>query len=391
MMRKPSPDKDSIPWIRFVRPSRRAMHGFFERIKDKNRFFWILNFGYWSFYLMFLSIVHASVAGFRPEMFLWHTLIAALGFISGLWMRLAYRRVPIESLRLFPLFLIVLGITVAGGNLWYFTDWTLDRLLQGAGGRVEAITWTHYLTYTFYYDLLLFGWSILFFIIRFWIALAEQRERTKKADLLDRQSQLQMLRYQLNPHFLFNALNSARALIDENGVQAKVMITELSEFLRYTLIGRTEGNIPLNREMDAIRHYFSIEKKRYEDKLRVTFDIDPSAEDYPVFPFLVHPLVENAVKYGMKTSPLPLCISVEARVLDGALQVAVFNTGRWVEPSARDEALGTGTGLRNVQKRLENAFPEHHRFDVDREEKGVRVRIELRNPVKPASQQGETP
>lgn len=379
--------KDSLPWRHFFSPNRKAMQGFFERIKDKNRFFWILNFGYWFFYLMFLSIVHASVAGFRPEMVFWHSLIAMLGFLSGLWMRQVYQRIPIESLRLPSVFLIVLGITVAGGNLWYFADWTLDRLLRSAGSRAEAITWTSYLTYTFYYELLLFGWSILFFIIRFWIAFAEQRERTKKADLLDRQSQLQMLRYQLNPHFLFNALNSARALIDENGIQAKAMITELSEFLRYTLIGRNERNIPLNREMDAIRHYFSIEKKRYEDKLRVKFDIDPSAEDYPVFPFLVHPLVENAVKYGMKTSPLPLCIVVEARVSDGALQVGVFNTGRWIEPSTRDEALGTGTGLRNVQKRLENAFPDHHRFSVDREEGGVRVRIEIRNPVKPESKQ----
>jgi hypothetical protein len=383
--------KDSIPWIQLVSPSRRAINGLFERIKDKDRFFWILNFGYWSFYLMFLSIVHASVAGFRPEMILWHSMIAMLGFLSGLWMRLVYRRVPIESLKLPSVFLIVLGITVAGGNFWYFADWLLDRLLESAGGRTESITWNGYLTYTFYYDLLLFGWSILFFITRFWLAFTEQRERTKKADVLARQSRLQMLRYQLNPHFLFNALNSARALIDENENQAKAMITELSEFLRYTLIGRNERNIPLNHEIDAIRHYFSIEKKRYEDKLRVAFDIDPSAEDYPVFPFLVHPLVENAVKYGMKTSPLPLCIAVAARVSNGALKVEVFNTGRWIEPSARDDAFGTGTGLLNVQKRLENAYPEHHRFSVDREEGGVRIRIELCNPLKPESKPVQAP
>jgi hypothetical protein len=372
------PKKNDSQRLPFIRPRRRAIHGFFERIKDKDRFFWILNLGYWSFYWMFLCVVHASVAGFKPEMILWHTLIATLGFLSGLWMRLVYRRIPIETLRLAPLFWIVLAITAAGGNLWYFADWGLDRLLQGAG-RAHSITLSGYLTYTFYYDLLLFGWSLLFFVTRFWILFAEQRERAKKADLLDRQSQLQMLRYQLNPHFLFNALNSARALVDENEGQAKAMITELSEFLRYTLIGRNERNIPLNREMDAIRHYFSIEKKRYEDKLRVTFNIDPSAEDYPVIPFLVHPLVENAVKYGMKTSAMPLCIVVDAAVSEGSLKVGVFNTGRWIEPSGRDETIGTGTGLKNVRKRLENAFPEHHRFSVDREEEGVRVRIELFN------------
>jgi LytS/YehU family sensor histidine kinase len=89
-----------------------------------------------------------------------------------------------------------------------------------------------------------------------------------------------MLRYQINPHFLFNTLNAIRALVEENEKQAREMITELSEFLRYSLISSQYDNVPLSEEIDAIRHYFAIEKRRYENKLEVALEVSPLAEDF---------------------------------------------------------------------------------------------------------------
>jgi LytS/YehU family sensor histidine kinase len=276
---------------------------------------------------------------------------------------------------------------VVAGNYWYGIDKLLDRLMQGPSDQVIPYTWSNYLTYTFYYEILLTGWSVLYLVARFWFVLAEQRRRAQEADSLARHSRIQMLRYQLNPHFLFNALNSARALVDENEQHARDMITELSEFLRYSLVTKNESDIPLSNEIEAVRHYFEVEKKRYEDKLKVDFAIDPLAEEYPVVPFLLHPLVENAVKYGMRTSPMPLSIRVSARVNADRLCIDVCNTGTWIEPKSGENERGTGTGLFNVRQRLQTLFPDRHRFTVDKNNGRVCIRIEVTNPLVPSSRQ----
>ncbi|MBN2200856.1 histidine kinase, partial [bacterium] len=317
-----------------------------------------------------------SAAGWQPRILFWCTLIVAVGFSAGFWMRWVYSRVRIKSVRPGSVLMLILAVTFIFANYWYAIDLLLDVLLRQAGDKVASVTWADYLTYLFYYELLLAGWSVLYFVIRFWFAFFHEQEKTARIGSLAHQSQIQMLRTQLNPHFLFNALNSLRALIDENGEHARDMVTELSEFLRYSLVTKNASDIPLADELEALRHYFAVEKKRYEDKLEVEFLSDPKAEGYPVIPFLVHPLVENAVKYGMRTSRMPLRIRVSAMTEDDKLSIEVYNTGRWILPGS-GTGSGTGTGLTNVRQRLQALFPDRHGFRIDPESEGVRIRIDL--------------
>lgn len=207
-----------------------------------------------------------------------------------------------------------------------------------------------------------------------------QKERTEKAKALAQAAQLQMLRYRMNPHFLFNSLNSIRALISENKLSAKSMVTELSEYLRYSLVSRNHETVPLKEEMDSVRHCFNIQKMRYENKLEVSFDIDPAAEEFPIISYLLHPLAENSVKHGMRTSPMPLTIHLQAKIREGMLTIEVCNTGKWLEPVQQEKHMyaSTGTGLDNVRRRLENAFPNRHLFEVFEKEEKVHVQLEIR-------------
>jgi hypothetical protein len=355
--------------------TRRRLSRLFGRLNRRDNFFWVFNPAYWLFYLIFLCLAHASAVGWQPRIFLWCLLIACIGFSAGFGMRAAYRRVRIEKTRPAAVFGRMIAVSFAAANYWYVVDKLLDLLMKRPGDRIVPTTWSDYLTYLFYYELLLAGWSVLYFAVRFWFAVRHERERAVRIETLVRQSRIQMLRYQLNPHFLFNALNSVRALIDENPAHAQSMVTELAEFLRYSLLTRDAGDAPLSRELRALRHYFAIEKKRYEDKLQVEFHADPAAEEYPVIPFLVHPLVENAVKYGMRTSRMPLRIRVAASASEDRLRIEVFNTGRWIVPGS---GSGTGTGLSNVRQRLQALFPGRHGFRIDPEADGVRIRIDLR-------------
>jgi two-component system LytT family sensor kinase len=217
----------------------------------------------------------------------------------------------------------------------------------------------------------LIGWSAFYFGIKFWQEWMIQKEKTEKANALAQTAQLQMLRYRINPHFLFNALNSIRALISENKLSAKRMVTELSEYLRYSLVSRNYQTVPLKDEIESIRHYFEIQKIRYEDKLGVLFDIDPAAEEYPIMSFLLHPLVENAVQYGMHTSPMPLKIRIKAELFEKNLHIEVSNSGSWVEPSDQEESRAIGKGLDNLRQRLEDAYTGKHHFEIFEKEDSV--------------------
>jgi hypothetical protein len=353
----------------------------FKRLKNKELTFWVLHISGW------LALAAATVGlSYRGK---WTDLPRFLpflspylvGFLTCLPLRYFYRGIRFHKYPLkYSIFTGILGSFVAS-NIWLGTELLISLFVHRLPYVRPPIPFGQmYLTYIYRRGIPLLAWTFLYLGIKIWGEWKEQEQRTEKANFLAQNAQLQMLRYQLNPHFLFNAMNSIRALIDEDESKAGEMITELSEFLRYSLDSREYSDVPLKREIEAVQHYFAIQKKRYEDKLEVIYDIEPQAAEYPVLSFLVHPLVENAVKYGMRTSALPLTVHLKARVRDGALVIEVCNTGRWIEPGDHEGRLsaGTGTGLDNVRRRLENAFPNRHRFEVVEKEGRVCIQLEIR-------------
>jgi LytS/YehU family sensor histidine kinase len=161
----------------------------------------------------------------------------------------------------------------------------------------------------------------------------------------------------------------------ENPARAEKMIGELSELLRHFLANGKAGDAPLSDELEAARNYLDIEKIRFEDKLIVSFDIEPKAGAFRAPSMLIHPLVENAVKYGMQTSQMPLRVEINARADNGALRLEVVNTGRWADDSANTR--GASVGVENVRQRLRQAFPERHRFEVFEREGRVHAVMEI--------------
>lgn len=249
---------------------------------------------------------------------------------------------------------------------WNDQLWLNPKNLLVGGGIMDGIT------------LALF--SLLFLAVDHWLQLGAQREKAREATALAQQARLQMLRYQLNPHFLFNSLNSIRAMILQEPERARQIVTELSEFLRYSLNGRGHEST-IGEEMQAIGNYLAIQRIRFEEKLVVTTRFDPALEGFVLPCFLVHPLVENAVKYGMETCEPPLKLEIEVAVQGPGLRIRISNTGRLM-PAAPTEpgggCDGTGTGLRNVAQRLELAFPGRHSFAVTERDGWVHAEIVLR-------------
>ena len=349
-------------------------------IKDKKSTFWILHISGWlSLFLIYLVLYYRGYIT-DPKALLAIFLTYIIGFTVCLLLRYFYQKINYKNQSILKLSIYVIISSIIGATIWFWLDLALSIPLHEANWAESYLKLQRILSETWWHSFVLGMWSALYFVIKLWIEWNLQRDLADKANALAQSAQLQMLRYQLNPHFLFNALNSIRALIEEDKKKAKSMITELSEFLRYSLISKNYKNVPLREELKAIEHYFKIEKKRFEDKLQVVFNIDEKAEDFPVLSFLVHPLVANAVKFGMQTSKMPLQINLNAKIENDELVLEVSNSGKWVDKKSGNNN-GTGTGLKNIQERLENAFPDQHSFEINTNDSKVTVRIQINKKI----------
>jgi len=344
----------------------------------KNLTFWHFNIVGW---LLFWcgDVIIIKMQRIPAGEILAQSMDAPLGFLLALALRQVYLRIDYKRISILPLLALIVYWSIIFTLTWHVVMTTSRYYFVGPKTLMRMIDWRFAIPWLLQVLPIWFGWSVLYFGIKYWRDWGIERQRAQNAISLAQRAQLQMLRYQVNPHFLFNALNSVRALIDEDKKNAKGMITELSEFLRYSLVTRDHMEVTLQHELEAIQHYLSIEKKRFEDKLDISFEIDPMTEDYPILSFLLHPFVENAIKYGMKTSAMPLRIRISANAINGSLHIVIANTGIWLQAAneAERKSNGTGTGLENVRARLENAYPNRYRFETCEQDGWVKAMLDI--------------
>jgi len=311
----------------------------------------------------------------------------AFGILLTGLVNLFYLKINLNKINLIALTILLFITSILVGLIWNSVFYFIVITLIGNKDFLENLTviFIRNIYNIVFWDIMwIFVWSGFYFTMKLWYFWSEQRSRTEKSNLLAETAKLQLLSYQLNPHFLFNSLNSIRALISENKENAKIMITELSEFLQYSLVTKDNINISFAKEIESIKYYLSIEKKRFEDKLEIEYDLDPSILDIIVLSFLIHPIIENAIKYGMKTSKLPLRIKIKARMEQQALIISVINSGKWFKWNENDNDLfkSTGIGLENVRSRLENAYKDNHSLEIFEKDETVEVRITIYNNKK---------
>jgi LytS/YehU family sensor histidine kinase len=178
---------------------------------------------------------------------------------------------------------------------------------------------------------------------------AQQEERLKN---LVRDTELNMLKAQINPHFLFNSLNSISSLTMSNPDEARDMIIRLSDFLRYSLKHRENEYVPLNEELGRMKDYLAIEKIRFGDKLLYDFQMEGSCENFPVPTMIFQPLFENAIRHSVYESVDPVTVSFECKPEKDLVKTVVSNDYDPGTPTRK----GTGVGLQNVKQRIQLAY-----------------------------------
>ncbi|MBN8429925.1 histidine kinase [Microbulbifer salipaludis] len=271
-----------------------------------------------------------------------------------------------------------LGVIILGAALWAAIKFGGSLWLYGKESdehpMVMAIYW---FSYSF---LIYMTWTALYYGIKYYQASLLQQEKALRAESIAHQSQLKMLRYQLNPHFLFNTLNAISTLIlDQDGKTANSMVTRLSQFLRHSLDNDPMQKVTLAKEVEALMLYLDIEKVRFADRLQVRVDLEGEAEQALVPSLLLQPLVENAIKYGISQREWGGEIRIKARVFAGELLLEVSDNGPGM-PEAELVHLGkgNGVGIRNTCERLQALYgaEQKTRF-CNRPEGGLAVHLRI--------------
>jgi len=351
---------------------------------NKNKAFWRLQLAGWGGAMLLRAM--SSLANGQPLSFLVLVFIATItGYSISLILAVIYRQLINQR----PL--ITWGVTVLvlplAVSLYAFTDsWVI-----GLYRSDSTVSFAQLFIGVFYLDATLLGaWSALYYATNFFLQIEEQNDQLLRLESQATAAQLAMLRYQLNPHFLFNTLNSISTLVLLKQTEpANAMLSRLSAFLRYTLINEPTGRVTVAQEVETLKLYLDIERMRFEERLRTMFRIDPAATNALLPSLLLQPLVENAIKYAVSPQESGAEITIAVQAMGPNLRITVSDTGPGLQIDDDDnrlsgvtfdggEQVSTGVGLTNIRDRLAQAYGAAHRFEtLDPPEGGFAVVIEI--------------
>jgi hypothetical protein len=330
-----------------------------ELLRNRQRLFWALNIGGWAGYT--IAAWFGALAHEKPDTYFAVIIVTALaGFAATISMRSLYHRLWNRPPAIIALGTIATCYGVAFAWRWLsnslYWDWVKD------GWRPEhTMDFVSGVMGSFY---IMLCWSGLYFGIKYYRQLQQQTEQTLKATAIAHQAQLKMLRYQLNPHFLFNTLNAISTLIlDGANETANLAVSRLSDFLRYTLDNDPMKRVTLGSELRAIDLYLEIEKVRFGDRLVIEKEFEPQALEALVPSLILQPLIENAIKYAVTPREEGGSIRVSALLQNDMLVIQLADDG----PGLGNGGSGhksCGVGLKNTRERLAQFYGEQQAFTL---------------------------
>mgnify|MGYP004532032009 CR=1 FL=1 len=327
---------------------------------QRRRLYWLLQIIGWLVYGVFGLILIVVFGGrFHPFLLLVELYVALTMLALSHGLRYYAKRHHWSGL---PLGKLIPRLLLAHLAIAAISQVIINLLSRGSAallypaGASQPFHWTMLIGYAINVVFVMWLWSTLYFG-QHYLERYRQAEIDKwKLAAAVREAEMQTLKAQINPHFLFNGLNNIRALIGEDPERARYMLSHLSELLRYAIqLNRTE-QVPLGRELAVVRDYLQLESLQLEERLHYELDVPDDCLAVAVPPMLVQVLVENAIKHGLAPRPGGGTLLVQARRLPPELLLTVENTGQLTPAATSPRPDGTGTGLRNVRERLRLLF-----------------------------------
>ena len=334
---------------------------FFE---DKDRAFWVLQTAGWSGYFILRTLT--GIANNLGIMLVVHVaLLTATGYSLTLLLATLFRRL-IAMKPGVTLTLSLLAVILASAVFSIIETWSVATFIRPSF-RPVGLEYFGAMILDF---ALLAAWAALYYGINYFLLLEDEIRLRERLESQASTAQLAMLRYQLNPHFLFNTLNSISTLVLlKQTERANAMLARLSSFLRYTLANEPTAKVTLAQEVETLKLYLEIEKMRFEDRLRPHFKIDSDTIGARLPSLLLQPLIENAIKYAVTPSENGADIWITATRERHAVRIEVADNGDG-EGALLAASPSTGVGLANIRDRLAQAYGASHGFTTRKNDKG---------------------
>jgi two-component system, LytTR family, sensor kinase len=330
-------------------------------INNKNRIYWSIQIGGWAFYAIVqivASILNSStteVSTQRALFLLYEALFCLLLTHLFRYFILKWRWLNLSLPRLIPKAIVSV---FALGAMMYALRIPVSIPL-GLYKKEVALDLTVFLGQSVFYFIVFFLWFVFYFVYNYF----DRYNKSLKYEASVKEIELNNLKSQLNPHFIFNALNSIRALVDENPQKSKQAINQLSNILRSSLTTEKRGLTKFDDEMKMVKDYLGLESIRFEERLNTEFDIASGSNDFLVPPLMIQTLVENGVKHGISKLTQGGLIQVSTRIIDDELKIRIRNSGHYVNGN---ESY-SGLGLSNTVQRLKLLYGDAAYFKITNE------------------------
>lgn len=323
---------------------------------NRQRFYWTLQIGGWSLYAavqIVSSLLASSSSGSNRIWFLVYESAICL-LVTHLF-RVVFHPRKWLHLSMTVLTGRVLVVVFSMGIVVYFLR-VPASLTLGLFDPEVAFDPSRILGLTTVYAVIFFIWCVLYFTFHYF----DQYNKSLKYEASMVQIELNNLKSQLNPHFIFNALNSIRALVDENPRKSKQAINQLSNILRNSLASDKKGLTKFDDELKIVKDYLGLESIRFEERLRTEFDIHPDSHDFFVPPLMIQTIVENGIKHGISKLTAGGTIQLKTVVDDDCLKIRIRNTGQL----SSDVNAAEGLGIRNTIQRLKILYGDEASFRI---------------------------
>lgn len=326
---------------------------------NKNQAYWLLQIGGWSIFGIIIVLLNFLSDAISLQIYFYAIFISLWYLISTHFFRyfiIKWEWISAKIKRIiFQVLLCIIVLTITNFSI-HLLIWLSLGALDIESDLDPDVTGAYMLaTFTIY-----FVWTLFYFIYHYF----ERYNSALKYEALKNEIELNNLKSQLNPHFIFNALNSIRALVDENPSKSKEAITQLSSILRSSLVINRNKLTRFEDELHTVQDYLDLETIRFEERLHTRFDIDPKSKNFTVPPLMIQTLVENGIKHGISKLQRGGEISVDTKVRDYKLYIKIRNNGQLPRHKLNGKK---GFGIENTKQRLKLLYGNKATFNIQNE------------------------
>jgi two-component system, LytTR family, sensor kinase len=346
--------------------------------KNASRYYWLCQIGGWGILGLCIVVVNTTVV--KPKLttnfiYLYTAILVILGLFATHLFRKVIRssgwlKLPVE--KALPKFLIGVFLTCLGASL---VRLGIFGVLSTVHARETPKILTDLMASISEYAIIFIPWTAIYYFYHYIENSRKQQLDTLKLEALVKELELKTIKAHINPHFIFNALNSIRALIDENPTRARKAVTELSNILRSSMQAEKLETVTFEKELNIVKDYLALEYIRFEERLQVEYEIDEDTLDQPIPPMMLQTLVENAIKHGISRQVDGGKVKIVSDFLDDYHELLIVNTG-----ALNGNRNVDGFGLASTKNRLQILFGQKANFDI-RELDGNTVQARVLIPV----------